>query len=76
MCALGEANALFWCYTSFSDVILETSNQDHASGELLAPLDIVRQSSSCFPWQSYDLIGFHIRSTPGLVQVLEALAYL
>ena len=72
--ALREAKALFMCYTPFTDLILETWNRDYAFGELWAPWDIVRQARGCFQWQPYDLMGSNISFTPGLAQVLEAVA--
>ena len=72
--AFREAKSLFRCYTPFTDLILESWNQDYAFGELPAPLDIVRRARGGSQWQPYDLMGSNISSTPGLAQVLEAVA--
>ena len=72
--ALREAKTLFRCYTPFTNLILETWNRDYAFGELWEPLDIVRLARGGFQWQPYDLMGSNISSTPGLAQVLEAVA--
>ena len=72
--ALREAKALFRCYTPFPYLILETWNPDYAFGELREPLDIVRQARGGFQWQPYDVMVSNICSTPGLEQVLEAVA--
>ena len=74
--ALREAQALFRCYTPFTDLILETWNRDYAFGELKAPLDIVIQARGGFQWQPCDLMGSNISSTPGPVQLSEAVASL
>ena len=61
-------------YRHKHQLILEISNRDYAFGELRASLDIVRQARGGFQWQPYDRMGSNISSTPGVAQVLEAVA--